>query len=125
MPQKKSSLYDIGQENEGMQHQLRMPLGCNLSWQVDKIARFISFLLLFVPLVPQTTSIGGSSTIVVSSLAIPANTLSGASMRRWVMLCAPFGCSVLSIFDLTRVGTYRAASVIEDSYIYSIVQFVL
>ena len=52
MPQKKSSLYDIGQENEGMQHQLRMPLGCNLSWQVDKIARFISFLLLLVPLIP-------------------------------------------------------------------------
>ena len=52
---------------------------------------------------PSETSIGGSPTIALSSVATPANTLGGASTRRCAMLSAPFGCSV---FDVGRVGTY-------------------
>ena len=45
--------------------------------------------------------------MAVNSAATPANTLGGASTQRCAMPSAPFGCSV---FDLGRVGTYRAAS---------------
>ena len=45
--------------------------------------------------------------MAVNSVATPANTLGGASTQRCAMPSAPFGCSV---FDLGRVGTYRAAS---------------
>jgi len=49
------------------------------------------------------TIIGGLPMIVVSSVVMPANMLSGTSTWRCVMLSVLFGCSM---FDVGWVGTY-------------------
>jgi hypothetical protein len=75
----------------------------NLIGQVKqpyKLARLASSLLLH----PDGRV---ASVFAVSSVVPHANTLDMTGTQKYMIPCAPFGCSV---FGVGRVGTYRTAS---------------